>query len=88
MFYVLEGALTVRSGEDAPQLESGGFVCVPPGVKHTFRNPSDRAVRFLNLSTPAGWEGYVRDLAAAARAGPVTPETVGRVASNYDFHAS
>jgi hypothetical protein len=80
MFYVLEGALTVRLGEDTVQLESGGFVCVPPGVKHTFRNPSDRAVRFLNLSTLAGWEGYVRDLAAAARAGPVTPETVGRVA--------
>jgi uncharacterized cupin superfamily protein len=62
MFYVLEGALTVRLGEDTVQLESGGFVCVPPGVKHTFRNPSERAVRFLNLSTPAGWEGYVRDL--------------------------
>jgi hypothetical protein len=58
------------------------------GVKHTFSNPSDRAVRFLNLSTPAGWDGYMRDLVAAARAGPVTPETIGRVASNYDFDAS
>jgi hypothetical protein len=28
----------------------------------------------------------MRDLAAAARTGPLTPETIGRVASNYDFH--
>ena len=88
MFYVLEGALTVRLGEDTLQLESGGFVCVPPGVKHAFSNPSDKAVRFLNFNTPAGWEGYMRDLAAAARTGPLTPETIGRVASSYDFHAS
>lgn len=88
MFYVLEGALTVRLGEDTVQLQSGGFVCVPPGVKHTFSNPSDKAVRFLNFNTPAGWEDYMRDLAAAAGSGPLTADTIGRVASNYDFHAS
>jgi hypothetical protein len=72
----------------ALQVEAGTFVCVPPGVEHTFSNPSDAAVRFLNFNTPAGWEGYMRDLAAAAKTGPLTPESIGRVASNYDFHAS
>jgi quercetin dioxygenase-like cupin family protein len=87
MFYVLDGALTMRLGDDTLEVEAGTFVCVPPGVKHTFSNPSDKTVRFLNFNTPAGWEGYMRDLAAAAKSGPLTPEGIGRIASNYDFQA-
>ena len=86
MFYVLEGVLTVRLGEETHQLEGGSFVCVPAGVVHTFSNPSDIPVRFLNFNTPAGWENYMRDLAETAKAGPLTPDVIGRVASRYDFH--
>jgi quercetin dioxygenase-like cupin family protein len=86
MFYVLEGVLTVRLGEETHQLEAGSFVCVPPGVAHTFSNTSDSSVRLLNFNTPAGWENYMRDLAEAAKSGPITPEVIGRVASRYDFH--
>ena len=86
MFYVLDGVLTVRLGEQTHELEAGSFVCVPAGVVHTFSNPSDRPVRFLNFNTPAGWENYMRDLAEAAKAGPLTPDVIGRVASHYDFH--
>jgi quercetin dioxygenase-like cupin family protein len=88
MFYVLDGVLTMQLTEETLEVEAGTFVCVPPGVKHTFSNPSDTAVRFLNFNTPAGWEDYMRDLAVAAQAGPLTPESIGQVASNYDFHAS
>ncbi len=86
MFYVLDGVLTVRLGEETRQLGPGSFVCVPAGVVHTFSNPSDSPVRFLNFNTPAGWEKYMRDLAEAAQAGPLTPEVIGSVASRYDFH--
>jgi quercetin dioxygenase-like cupin family protein len=85
MFYVLEGVLTVRLGEDLLQVEPGTFICVPPGVRHTFSNASDAPVRFLNFNTPAGWEGYMRDLAAGAMNGPLSSEAIGRIASNYDF---
>src|SRR5882672_7239396 len=47
MFYVLEGTLTVRLGEQTHQLPAGSFVCVPPGVVHTFRNDDATPVRFL-----------------------------------------
>jgi oxalate decarboxylase/phosphoglucose isomerase-like protein (cupin superfamily) len=83
---VLEGVLTVRLGKETHRLEAGSFVCVPAGVVHTFSNPSDRPVRFLNFNTPAGWENYMRDLAAATKAGALTPDVIGRVASHYDFH--
>ena len=76
----------MRLGEATQQLEPGSFVCVPAGAAHTFSNPSDSPVRFLNFNTPAGWKNYMRDLAEAAKAGPLTPDVIGRVASHYDFH--
>jgi hypothetical protein len=41
---------------------------------------------FLNFNTPAGWENYMRDLAEASRAGALTREAIGQVASRHDFH--
>jgi mannose-6-phosphate isomerase-like protein (cupin superfamily) len=87
MFYVLDGVLTMRLGEVTHEIKPGTFVCVPPGVTHTFSNPTDLPVRFLNFNTPAGWEQYMRDLGEAASAGPLTPEVIGRIASRYDFQA-
>jgi quercetin dioxygenase-like cupin family protein len=85
MFYVLEGVLTVRAGDQTHECGPGTFACFPPGVVHTFSNKSDAPTRFLNFNTPSGWEHYMRDLAVAAQAGPLTPETMQRVASRYDF---
>lgn len=87
MFYVLDGVLTVRLGDETHQLGAGSFVCAPPGVVHTFSNTSDGPVRFLNFNTPAGWENYMRDLAEAAKSRPLTPAVIGPIASRYDFHA-
>ena len=49
-------------------------------------NLSDANVRVLNLSTPGGFEAYIRELAAAwaENGGPPTIEAVGRLASRYD----
>ena len=85
MFYVLEGTLTLLLGEETVEAGPGSFACVPPGVVHTFRNDSDGPVRLLNFNTPAGFEHYMRDLAEAARSAPLTPDVIGRVASQYDF---
>ncbi|HEV2774098.1 MAG TPA: cupin domain-containing protein [Solirubrobacteraceae bacterium] len=85
MFYVLEGTLTMRLGDHTLELPAGSFVCVPPGVVHTFSNPSDAPVRFLNFNTPAGWERYMRDLGALLAQGTPSQEEMGRVASRYDF---
>ena len=53
-----------RRRRDGPA-EAGTFACFPPGTVHTFSNPGGEPVRILNFSTPAGWEGYMRELGAA-----------------------
>jgi quercetin dioxygenase-like cupin family protein len=88
MFYVLEGTLTLRLGDETHELTEGSFVCVPPGEVHTFSNPGTDPVRVLNLNTPAGWEHYMRDLGEAAKEGPLTPEVIGPIASRHDFHVA
>jgi uncharacterized cupin superfamily protein len=72
-------------GDETREAGPGTFACFPPGIAHTLSNVSDAPVRFLNFNTPSGWEHYMRDLAAAARSGPMTPERLGEVASRYDI---
>ena len=85
MFYVLEGTLTLRLGDETVELPAGGFACVPPAVVHTFSNRGGHPVRFLNFNTPAGWERYMRDLAEALAKESPSQEEIGRIASRYDF---
>ncbi len=86
MFYMLEGTLTLQLGEETRDLSPGSFVCIPPGVVHTFANRSDEPVRFLNFSTPGGWEDYMRDLSQLlGRETPPSPKEIGEIASRYDF---
>jgi quercetin dioxygenase-like cupin family protein len=89
MFYVIEGTLTVRLGDERRSVSAGTFVCVPPGVVHTFSNDGAQAIRLLNFNTPAGWERYMRELAAAAggAAGQLTTEEIGEIAARHDFRA-
>jgi mannose-6-phosphate isomerase-like protein (cupin superfamily) len=88
MFFVLEGTLTMRLGDEIEEAEPGTFVCVPPGVTHTFSNGTDSPVRFLNFNTPSGWENYMRDLGRELAAGRTpTSAEIGRIAARYDFGA-
>ena len=84
LFYVLEGTLTVHVEDASRELGPGGMACVPPGVAHTVRNGSDAPVRFLNLSTPGGFEGYLRELVVAARSAGTTREAVEAIAARHD----
>lgn len=89
LFYVLDGTLILRDGDETIAAETGTFACFPPGTAHTFSNPGDEPVHFLNFNTPAVWEGYMRELGAAfADGGAPTPDEIGRIASRYDFQAA
>ena len=85
MFYVLDGILTVRLGDDEHLAPAGSFVAVPPGVVHTFSNPGDAPARFLNFNIPGGWEEYMRALAMAGAQGPLTATQIAEIAARFDF---
>ena len=86
-------ARVARAGPDGaapPPPDPGSPLdrALPVGVQPTaaFANRSDAPVRFLNLATPAGFEGYMRELGAAFSGGPVpTSAEMAEIASRYDF---
>ena len=55
-FYVLDGELTLHGDDGEVTVSAGTFVLAPPGVRHTFSNPTDRPVRVVNVHAPAGFD--------------------------------
>ena len=68
-FYVLEGELEFRVGEETVRAGAGAYVLAPPGVPHGFRNTGAVPARALNLHTPGGFAQYWRELNELRAAG-------------------
>ncbi|HKQ31013.1 MAG TPA: cupin domain-containing protein [Burkholderiales bacterium] len=56
IFYVLEGTVTFRLGDETIDASTGAFIRVPAGVTHDFENKTDRRVGMLNVYIPGGFE--------------------------------
>lgn len=59
VFYVLEGTMSMRVGDDWIDAAPGSFVLVPGGVTHDFENRSDALAGVLNISAPGPFEGHM-----------------------------
>ncbi|HEY3704705.1 MAG TPA: cupin domain-containing protein [Terracidiphilus sp.] len=51
-WYVLEGALVIRAGDNVIELPAGSAYLVPRGTPHTYWNPGPAPVRYLLFMTP------------------------------------
>jgi quercetin dioxygenase-like cupin family protein len=71
-WYVLEGELRFRLGEELSGAQAGSFVFVPRGVPHCFQNSGSSPARILVLFTPAGMERFFERFAALPKES-VTP---------------
>lgn len=60
-FYVLEGTLTVKSGDKTYRATAGSFVYIARGTPHGQGNFSDKPVRFITTVTPGGIEALFRE---------------------------
>jgi quercetin dioxygenase-like cupin family protein len=71
-WYVLEGELRFRLGDEVADAPAGSFVFVPRGTAHCFQNVGDGPARIMVLFTPSGMERFF-DRFATLPAGPVDP---------------
>ena len=71
-FLLLHGQLSLFLPDREIVLHPGEFVLAPRGVPHTYQ-VGDTPARWLVLSTPAGFERFVEDVAALDE---LTPETL------------
>jgi mannose-6-phosphate isomerase-like protein (cupin superfamily) len=83
LFYVLEGEHIFQVGEDEFRVGPGGLVFAPRGVPHAQRRVVPRTGRLLVLTSPAGFEGFFRELAAAHEAGTLGPDAYASASQKY-----
>lgn len=83
-FYVISGTARFTVGQTSYDAVPGTLVMVPPGVPHTFANPSDQPTVLLNTFTPDLYVQYFRDLRDTIAHGQgLTPEATIQVMSRY-----
>jgi quercetin dioxygenase-like cupin family protein len=73
-FYVIEGELTFWVDGRRSVAHAGSFVFGPKGLPHTFVVSSPTA-RFLLVTQPAGFEGFLRALGQPAERLEIPPES-------------
>jgi quercetin dioxygenase-like cupin family protein len=80
-FLVLDGEVSFFLPGREVALRPGEFVLAPRGVPHAYQ-VGDQPAHFLVVSTPAGFEEFVRDVAALE---DVTPDTLTATAARHDI---
>jgi uncharacterized RmlC-like cupin family protein len=84
-WYVLDGELDFRLGEEIFSAPSGACVFVPPQVPHAFANRSQEPAKFLLMMSPPTHDRYFVELAEIlARTGPPDSEAIAALRAKYD----
>ncbi len=67
VFYVLEGEVEYRLGDEWAVAPTGSTVCVPRGVVHAFRNSSEKPARHLVVHASAAALELIEEVGRTSR---------------------
>jgi mannose-6-phosphate isomerase-like protein (cupin superfamily) len=91
-WYVLEGQMAVRCGDDEYVATAGHWLSMPRGVPHSFRVVGDRPARILAVHDNSTFRDFVAELGAptAERVPPPVPsfppmDELARAANQHDL---
>jgi mannose-6-phosphate isomerase-like protein (cupin superfamily) len=91
-WYILDGEMVVRCGDDELVVGAGHWVSMPRGVPHTFRVVGAREARILLVHDNASFRDFIREVSvpAATRALPSQPafppmDDMARSAASHDL---
>ncbi len=83
VFHVLEGEHVVECGDAEFRLGPGELIFLPRGIPHAHRRVVPREGRLLVVTSPGGFEGFLRALAEADRAGALGPDSYAAASARY-----
>ncbi|RKT55716.1 cupin domain-containing protein [Saccharothrix australiensis] len=72
-FYILDGRFEVVANDRELTVEPGGFIYLPKGTFHRFRNIGEAHGKLLLLFAPAGFEQYFLDVGLPTAEHPTPP---------------
>ena len=84
LFFIYAGEIVFTADGVTCTVGAGESVFVPRGVVHAYRNDSGEEARMVAVYTPAGMEGWFREVCTpvddrTAAPPPVTPELIERM---------
>ena len=83
LFYVLAGEHVFQVGDEEFPAGPGGLVFAPRGIPHAQRRVVPGEGRLLIFTSPGGFEGFFRELAAAHQAGTLGPDAYAQASEDY-----
>jgi quercetin dioxygenase-like cupin family protein len=84
LFAITAGRITFSAGSETRLVSAGESVFVPRGARHAYTNDGPDEVRMIAVYTPAGMEGWFREVCTPAEdptapPPPVTDELIRRM---------
>jgi quercetin dioxygenase-like cupin family protein len=77
-FFLLEGEMTYRAGDETYDLSPGSFIYLPQGIPHAFRTRGTGPVRYLALTEPGHLLALYDEVGVPAEALRIPAEGEGR----------
>ena len=81
--FVLEGRMGALLGDDVVEAGPGDLVFKPRNQWHTFWNAGDEPCRILEIISPAGFEGFFKELVDLGGVTQADPETLAQLNDRY-----
>jgi len=82
---VLEGEIGFRSDDREVVLGVGGYIIKPRGEVHAMWNAGSVPARMIEVISPAGFEGFFRELTEMTAVGPPDPLVLAALAERYQM---
>ena len=83
VFYVLDGRFRFWWGDEVLEAGPGAVAFLPRGVRHTYKNVGPGAGRLLLTITPAGFEGFFREVSKRGLSVPKDMQELTTLANEY-----
>ena len=80
---VLEGEIGFRSEDHEVVLGAGGYIIKPRGQVHAMWNAGSIPARMIEVISPAGFEGFFRELVAMRDIGRPDPAAIAGLGDRY-----
>jgi len=82
---VLEGEIGFRSNDREVVLGPGGYIIKPRGEVHAMWNAGSTPARMIEVISPAGFEGFFRELSDMTAVGAPDPAAIAALGERYQL---
>jgi quercetin dioxygenase-like cupin family protein len=82
---VLEGEIGFRSNDQEVVLGPGGYIVKPRGEVHAMWNAGATPARMIEVISPAGFEGFFRELSDMTAVGAPDPADIASLGERYQL---